>query len=94
MVHNGIGWAAETPEMFTATVGTKPYGARHHMVVEALPLGGWDWVAWSADGPRRSLDGTACSRQDAMEAAARAAMLLQTVPLSQAWRHQVAPALN
>ena len=93
-VRNRIGWAAETPGMFTATLGMGPHGARHHLVVEALPLGGWDWVAWAADGPRRCLDGTAGSLQDAMQAAARAAKLLQATPAPGVRRQAPAPILN
>ena len=75
-----FGWAAETPELLFATLEPLGAGLRHHLVVEALPQGGWDWLAWANDGARNCLQGTCSSRICAMRAAEDAAEWLATSP--------------
>jgi len=49
-------------------------GTRHHLIVERMPAGGWDWsVWWQTDGTRGVHSGPADSVQEAMRKAEAAA---------------------
>lgn len=79
-MHGKVGWASETPELFCATWPTGR-GGKRHLVVEALPEGGWDWLAWANDGSGRCLHGRAGSPDRAKEAAELGAMLMNLSPV-------------
>lgn len=75
-----LGWALEVPGLFCATWAPLR-GSKRHLVVEALPEGGWDWVTWANDGTGRCLHGRAGTQHRAMEAAERGAMLIAAGPV-------------
>ncbi len=98
-----VGWSTETPDLFTARIGEDWFGdarpgqvwtgLRHYMVVEALPLGGWEWLAWANDGTGQAMHGTAASREDAKRAAEHGAMLLRGQAGRQVHRRPFADAM-
>lgn len=68
-------WVADTPGLFTAALA-RPVGGRQYLVVERMPGGGWDWVAWRADRAARPLNGNSETAAAAMRAAERALVFL------------------
>ncbi len=80
-MHDELGWAADTPDLFCATFSSA-WGSKRHLVVESIPGGGWDWSAWANDGSGQCLHGRADSPGGAMVAAEGAARLLANAPVS------------
>ncbi len=70
-----MNWKADSSGLLTATVPSW-WGGRTNVVVEALPKGGWDWVAWSDGEAVRRVLGQAPSLEAAMTAAERGAAKL------------------
>ena len=73
-----VAWAPETRDLFSAALGD--HQARRFLVVERLPDGGWDWLAWSEDRAGASQHGLAETAAMAMAAAEQAASLLAPGP--------------
>lgn len=79
-------WMSHSPDLLTAWHGPN-WPARRYLVVEAVPGGGWDWVAWAnapgADAPGKSaVSGAAKTRDGAMhEAKCAMARLSEEAPL-------------
>ena len=67
-------WSPETRDLFTAAMGRQQ--DRRFLVVERLPDGGWDWIAWCQERAGVSRQGVADNAATAMAAAERAATLL------------------
>ena len=72
-------WVSDTPEFFSGAM-RPAHGAKRHVVVECLPGGGWDWVAWSNDGSGFSSHGRADTLGKAIGAAEHGAMTLGQAP--------------
>lgn len=62
-----------------AEAGADGPGGRLFLVVEALPDGGWDWMAWADDRSGRSLRGRCPTRAQAVQAAEHGVELLGSV---------------
>ena len=75
------GWASDGPELFMASETGS--GHKQYMVVEALPEGGWDWVAWGVGQTGQCLHGRADTLTNAMAAAERAAARLARAPVDE-----------
>ena len=67
-------WSLETSDMFTAATGSPKQ--QQFLLVERLPSGGWDWVAWRCSDSERAVHGVAESAPAAMQAAECAAATL------------------
>ena len=63
-----MNWRADRSGLLTATAPSW-WGGRTNIVVESLPGGGWDWVAWSDGEATRRIQGQAPSLEAAMAAA-------------------------
>ncbi len=64
-------WSPDTPGTFTASVGAPRH--QQFLLVERLPSGDWDWVAWSGSDAERARHGVADTAAAAMQAAECAA---------------------
>lgn len=67
-------WFFDSIGLLTAACGRAD--ARRFMLVERLPDGGWDWVAWCGDRGSVALHGLAVTAAVAMVQAERAAASL------------------
>ena len=70
-----VRWVSMQPGLVTGWCGLNP-PIRRYLVVEALPGGGWDWVAWRGPADADVLSGEADTREAAMHEAERAASQL------------------
>ena len=70
-----MNWRADSSGLLTATAPSW-WGGRTNAVVESLPGGGWDWVAWSDGEEAQRIHGQAPSLEAAMAAAERGAAKL------------------
>ena len=64
-------WIQHSPDLLTGWHGLR-WPARRYLVVEAVPGGGWDWVAWAGTPPDSTVSGAAQTREAAMHEALRA----------------------
>ena len=71
------GWWPETVDLFSCT-RAMPCGGRCHMVVERLPTGRWDWLAWPGNLSGQALRGEADAPDAAMQAAEDAARAIES----------------
>lgn len=69
-------WTVDTPDLSSAA-DIDPTGSKRYLVVEALPDGGWDWIAWADDQDTCFSHGRAPTRGAAMEAAEAVALMLR-----------------
>lgn len=58
-------WMSHPPDLLTAWHGPN-WPARRYLVVEAIPGGGWDWVAWANVPGHKALSGAAETRDGAV----------------------------
>ena len=75
-------WRADSSGLLTASMASW-WGGRRNVVVECLPDGGWDWVAWTDGEATQRRQGQARSLEAAMTAAERGAAALVNPAIAQ-----------
>ena len=78
-MHDTAVWSSDTAGLYSARLRC-PWGGVRYVVVEAVPGGGWDWVAWASDVPDEARHGQTAELVAAMAAARLNAGLLAWTP--------------
>ena len=78
-MHEKFDWIADPTGLFCGSL--QSCHGKRYMVVESVPGGGWDWVAWSDDGSGRCLHGRTETAGQAREAAEHCAAMMSAEPL-------------